>query len=72
MQDKIRENAAEVWQWLEEGAYVYICGDASRMAKDVENALLDVIEQQRQRSRDDAEEYLDGLREDRRYQRDVY
>lgn len=72
MQDKIRENAAEVWQWLEEGTYVYICGDASRMAKDVENALLDVIEQQRQRSRDDAEEYLDGLREDRRYQRDVY
>lgn len=72
VQDKIRENAEAIWAWLQEGAYVYVCGDATRMAKDVEQALLDVIEQQGKFSRDDAEEYLSELAEAKRYQRDIY
>lgn len=72
VQDKIRDNGAEVWQWLQDGAYIYVCGDASRMAKDVERALLDVIAEYGKLSAEAAEEYLDGLREDKRYQRDVY
>lgn len=72
VQDKIRENAENVWQWLQNGAHVYVCGDASKMAKDVENALLDVIELQGKMARDDAEEWLDELRQAKRYQRDVY
>ncbi|AHG79558.1 reductase [Mannheimia varigena USDA-ARS-USMARC-1388] len=72
VQDKIRENAEAIWAWLQEGAYVYVCGDATSMAKDVEQALLDVIEQQGKFSRDDAEEYLSELAEAKRYQRDIY
>lgn len=72
VQDKIREQGADVWQWLQEGAYVYVCGDASRMAKDVNQALIDVIAEQGKLSQEEAEEYLDNLREGKRYQRDVY
>lgn len=72
VQDKIREEAETLWQWLQQGAYLYVCGDASRMAKDVNQALLDVIAQQSNLTADEAEEYLDNLREEKRYQRDVY
>ncbi|MDG2954728.1 assimilatory sulfite reductase (NADPH) flavoprotein subunit [Bisgaard Taxon 10/6] len=72
VQHKIRENAADIWQWIQDGAYIYVCGDAGRMAKDVDKALLDVIAQQGKFSTEEAEEFLDGLREDKRYQRDVY
>ena len=72
VQDKIRERAALIWQWLQNGAYVYVCGDASRMAKDVEKALLDVIAAQGKFTIEEAEEYLNELRENQRYQRDVY
>ena len=72
VQDKIRENATALWQWLQEGAYFYVCGDAARMAKDVEAALLDVIAQEGKLSTEDTEEYLNTLREEKRYQRDVY
>ena len=72
VQDKLREEAANVWQWLKDGAHVYICGDAARMAKDVERALLDIIAGEGGMHADDAEEYLDELRQTRRYQRDVY
>ncbi|OSI08443.1 sulfite reductase flavoprotein, alpha-component [Neisseria animaloris] len=72
VQHKLAENAAEVWAWLQQGAHIYVCGDATRMARDVDNTLLDIIAEQGKLSRDDAEEYLYGLREDRRYQRDVY
>ena len=72
VQDKLREEAANVWQWLQDGAHVYICGDAARMAKDVERALLDIIAGEGGMHADDAEEYLDELRQTRRYQRDVY
>lgn len=72
VQHKIREEAAELWQWLQQGAHIYVCGDASRMAKDVEQALLDTIAEQGGLSPDDADEYLDNLRQEGRYQRDVY
>lgn len=72
VQHKIREEAAELWQWLQQGARIYVCGDASRMAKDVEQALLDTIAEQGGLSADDADEYLDNLRQEGRYQRDVY
>ena len=72
VQDKIRENSAALWQWLQEGAYFYVCGDASKMAKDVEQALLDVIAKEGNLSSDEAEDYLNELREVKRYQRDVY
>ena len=72
VQDKIRENATALWQWLQEGAYFYVCGDASKMAKDVEQALLKVIAKEGNLSPDEAEDYLNELREEKRYQRDVY
>lgn len=72
VQDKIREQAQELWLWLQQGAYIYVCGDASKMAKDVEKALLEVISQQGQMSMDEAEDYLADLRQEKRYQRDVY
>ncbi|ASK28580.1 assimilatory sulfite reductase (NADPH) flavoprotein subunit [Neisseria chenwenguii] len=72
VQHKITENAAEVWAWLQQGAHIYVCGNAARMARDVEEALLDVIESQGKLNRDEAEDYLNDLREDKRYQRDVY
>lgn len=72
VQHKLRENAADVWQWLQNGAHVYVCGDALRMAKDVEQALLDIIAEHGNMSLDDADEYLSELRENKRYQRDVY
>ena len=72
VQDKIRENSTALWQWLQEGAYFYICGDASKMAKDVEQALLEVIAKEGNLSPDEAEDYLNELREEKRYQRDVY
>ncbi|WP_386697154.1 assimilatory sulfite reductase (NADPH) flavoprotein subunit [Lonepinella sp. MS14436] len=72
VQDKIRENAADIWQWLQNGSHIYVCGDANKMAKDVEKALLDVIAAQGKLSVEDADEYLDELRQAKRYQRDVY
>ena len=72
VQDKLREEAASVWQWLKDGAYVYVCGDAARMAKDVEQALLDIIASEGGMDADAAADYLDELRQARRYQRDVY
>ena len=72
VQDKILEEADEFWRWLEQGAHIYVCGDASRMAKDVEKAILEVIAKQGGKDEDDAIEYLNELREADRYQRDVY
>jgi sulfite reductase (NADPH) flavoprotein alpha-component len=72
VQDKIREEADEFWRWLEQGAHIYVCGDAFRMAKDVEKAILEVISKQGGKDEDDAVEYLNELRETDRYQRDVY
>jgi len=72
VQDKLRAKGSEVWAWLQEGAHVYVCGDANRMAKDVEQALLEVIAEYGGMDLEAADEYLSDLRMDRRYQRDVY
>jgi sulfite reductase (NADPH) flavoprotein alpha-component len=72
VQDRMRENAAELFAWLERGAYFYVCGDASRMAKDVELALLDVIANGSNSTPDHAAEYLAVMKKQKRYQRDVY
>ena len=72
VQDKLREQGADVWQWLQDGAYVYVCGDATRMARDVDTALLEIIQQHGGLSHEDADDYLTTLRAERRYQRDVY
>ncbi|KPN72262.1 assimilatory sulfite reductase (NADPH) flavoprotein subunit [Neisseria sp. 83E34] len=72
VQHKLAEAAAEVWAWLQQGAHVYVCGDATRMARDVENTLLGIIAAQGKMSSDDAEDYLNEMRENKRYQRDVY
>ncbi|MGW6731895.1 diflavin oxidoreductase [Streptomyces sp. NPDC055013] len=72
VQTRMRERSSDLYAWLEDGAHVYVCGDASRMAKDVEAALLGVIAEQRGRGDDDAAEYLADLRRAKRYVRDVY
>ena len=72
VQDKIRAKGAEVWRWIEEGAHIYVCGDANRMAKDVEQALLEVVAEHGGMDTETADEYLSELRIERRYQRDVY
>ncbi|HFF8524865.1 TPA: NADPH-dependent assimilatory sulfite reductase flavoprotein subunit [Providencia rettgeri] len=72
VQDKLREQGEAVWQWLQEGAHIYVCGDANRMAKDVEQALLDIIGQYGNMDIEAADEFLSELRVMRRYQRDVY
>ncbi|MDR9825423.1 assimilatory sulfite reductase (NADPH) flavoprotein subunit [Vibrio sp. FNV 38] len=72
VQHRILENAKQVWQWIQEGAYIYVCGDATRMAKDVNEALIQVAEQQGSLSREQAEAQVNTLRKEKRYQRDVY
>jgi sulfite reductase (NADPH) flavoprotein alpha-component len=72
VQDRMIENAAELWSWLEAGAHFYVCGDASRMAKDVDTALHKVIETAGGKSADEARSYVAKLKSDKRYQRDVY
>lgn len=72
VQDRLREAGQELYQWLEAGAHFYVCGDANKMAKDVQEVLLDVIAEHGHKSREEAEEYLSELRRAKRYQRDVY
>ncbi len=72
VQDKLRKHGAEVWQWLQQGAHLYICGDANRMAKDVQQALIDIVQQYGAKTAEQAQQYLDELRAAKRYQKDVY
>lgn len=72
VQDKLREQGEEVWHWIEEGAHIYVCGDANHMARDVEQALLEIISQYGNMDSESADEFLSELRVERRYQRDVY
>jgi sulfite reductase (NADPH) flavoprotein alpha-component len=72
VQHRMLENAAEIWRWLEEGAHFFVCGDALRMAKDVDAALHKIIEQEGGRTPEAAAEYVEALKKEKRYKRDVY
>lgn len=72
VQDRLRERGREVWRWIEEGACLYVCGDAKAMAPDVQAALLDIIATHGGRDEESAREYLNELTLERRYRRDVY
>jgi len=72
VQNRMRENAQELWNWLEQGAHFYVCGDASRMAKDVDKALHEIVKSAGGRADEAAGEYIQKLKSDKRYQRDVY
>ncbi|MFL5064498.1 MAG: sulfite reductase subunit alpha, partial [Xanthobacteraceae bacterium] len=72
VQHRIREAGEELFAWLERGAHFYVCGDAKRMAKDVERALVDIIAQHGVRSTDEAIAFVADLKKRGRYQQDVY
>ena len=72
VQDKLKAKGAEVWQWLQDGAHFYVCGDANRMAKDVHDALVNIVVEHGGKNAEQAEEYVNELRRAKRYQRDVY
>jgi sulfite reductase (NADPH) flavoprotein alpha-component len=72
VQDRMREVGRELWAWLAEGAHVYVCGDAKRMAKDVERALVDIVAQHGARSTDEAVSFIGELKKKGRFQQDVY
>lgn len=72
VQHRMLEEARELFRWLEEGAYFYVCGDAHKMARDVENALLEIIRKEGALDEALAKEYLKRLRKENRYLRDVY
>jgi sulfite reductase (NADPH) flavoprotein alpha-component len=72
VQDRLRESGRMVWAWLNEGAHVYICGDAKRMARDVERALVDIAAVEGKQSPEEAALFVAGLKKSGRYQADVY
>ncbi|MEM9587280.1 MAG: sulfite reductase subunit alpha [Planctomycetota bacterium] len=72
VQDRMREQGAELWRWLEEGAHFFVCGDASRMASDVDRALKQIIADHGKLSSEDAAAYVQQMTKDKRYVRDVY
>jgi sulfite reductase (NADPH) flavoprotein alpha-component len=72
VQDRMRENAAELWRWLQAGAYFYVCGDAKRMAKDVDAALHAIVAEQGGLTPEAAVDWVKQFKKDGRYQRDVY
>lgn len=72
VQDKMRESGADLYEWLERGGYFFVCGDAYYMAKDVDKALHEVIEVHGNKSKEEAEAYVNQLKKQKRYVRDVY
>ncbi len=72
VQDRMRENAAEIWAWLQRGAHFYVCGDAKRMAKDVDAALHAIVSEHGGMAPEQAAVFVKQLKKDDRYQRDVY
>jgi sulfite reductase (NADPH) flavoprotein alpha-component len=72
VQHRMHENAAEIWKWLEEGAYFFVCGDARRMAKDVDATLRKIVREQGGKSPEAANDYVEKLKNEKRYKRDVY
>lgn len=72
VQDRMREVGPELWRWLADGAHFYVCGDAKRMGRDVERALVDIVARCGARSTEDAISFVAGLKKAGRYQADVY
>lgn len=72
VQHKMLERAQELWKWLQDGAVFYVCGDASRMAKDVDQALRTIAQEQGSMSEDDSVAWIKALQKERRYLKDVY
>ena len=72
VQDRMLENSKEVFEWLEKGAYVYVCGDMNNMAKGVNDSLLTIIRNNAKIDINGAKEYLNNMRKQKRYRRDVY
>jgi sulfite reductase (NADPH) flavoprotein alpha-component len=72
VQDRMREAAGDLWRWLQDGAHLYVCGDASRMAKDVDAALREIAQKEGGMSADQARDWIVALARQHRYQRDVY
>jgi sulfite reductase (NADPH) flavoprotein alpha-component len=72
VQHRMREVARDLWSWIGEGAHIYVCGDALRMAKDVESALTDIVAEQSGRSAAEAAKFIADLKAQGRYQADVY
>jgi sulfite reductase (NADPH) flavoprotein alpha-component len=72
VQHKMLENSAEFWAWLEQGAIFYVCGDASRMANDVDKALHTIIEKEGGKTPEEAAAYVQAMKDAKRYRRDVY
>jgi len=72
VQHRLRESAAEVWAWLESGAHFYVCGEASRMAKDVDAVLHEIIQTVGGKRPEQAQAYVQSLKSQKRYQRDIY
>lgn len=72
VQHLMLEKSEELYQWLKEGANVYVCGDEKRMAKDVHHTLITILEQEGGMSYEEAEVYLKDMRQQKRYQRDIY
>jgi sulfite reductase (NADPH) flavoprotein alpha-component len=72
VQHRMREHARDIWDWLEQGAELFVCGDKARMAADVDHELHAIVEAAGGRTRDQAKEYVQRLKEEKRYKRDVY
>lgn len=72
VQDRMVENGADLWEWIRGGAFFYVCGDAKRMAPDVDQALHQIVEQHGSMSKEDAQSFVKQLKKDKRYLRDVY
>jgi len=72
VQDKMRESAKELWAWLQEGAHFYVCGDGARMAKDVDTELHRIAESQGGKTPEEAAAYVEALKKEKRYKKDVY
>ncbi len=72
VQDIMKKHGEEIWNWLRDGAFIYVCGDASKMAKDVEHTLLEIIQIYGDLSESESKNYLKKMRQEKRYQKDVY
>ncbi len=72
VQTRMLQAATELWQWLEEGAHFYVCGDAKRMAKDVDDALHSIIQTAGGKTAEEAAAYVNQMKKEKRYARDVY